>query len=253
MLGLNIDNANINLSELRNVKRGFDKDDDKWFSKEAVSKLQIAQEELQWLLNRGYKMEPAMNFIGSHYQFSIRQRNALQRATSSIDILKRRMEKMLPLSDGKNQAIYIDGFNLIITLEVALSGSILLIGNDATIKDIAGLRGTYSIIDKTDKAIELIGRVLNTLKVPKVNFYLDSPVSNSGRLKSRILQHALNWSTNINVELVQNADPILSLIGRVVTSDSIILDKCDSWFNLGRKIVEDYIKDSKIIDLSGKK
>jgi hypothetical protein len=251
VLDLDTDNFDKNKSELRVVKRGFVEDDDKWFSEEAVIKLKIAQQEIQWLLNRGYKMEPVMNFIGSHYQFSMRQRNALQRSTSSTEIIKNRREKMLPFSEAINETVFIDGFNLIITLEVALSGSVLILGNDETIKDIAGLRGTYSIIDKTEIALELIGKALNEMKVSRVKFYLDSSVSNSGRLRMRILQHALIWSIDTSVELVPNPDPILSQTGRVVTSDSIILDKCDSWFNLARKIVEDYIKDSRIVNLSG--
>ena len=57
---------------------------------------------------------------------------------------------------------------------------------DGTIRDLAGLRGTYKLIDKTDRAINLIGEYLQKLKIKKVVFYLDSPVSNSGRLKIRI-------------------------------------------------------------------
>jgi hypothetical protein len=36
---------------------------------------------------------------------------------------------------------------------------------------------------------------------------------------------------------------------RVVTGDSIILNECKSWFNLSRKIVDDYIKDAWIVNL----
>ncbi|MEG0773983.1 DUF5616 domain-containing protein [Clostridium sp.] len=152
----------------------------------------------------------------------------------------------------KNKEIYIDGFNLIITLEVATSGGTLILCNDGTLRDIAGLRGTYKIIDKTDKAIEFIGNCLNELEVDKVKFFLDSPVSNSGRLKNRILKHSEYWNCNVEVELVNNPDQNLSTMERVVTSDSVILDNCISWLNLGRTIIENYIRDAKIINLSGK-
>lgn len=56
--------------------------------------------------------------------------------------------------------INIDGFNTVITLEVALSASLLLKCMDGTIRDLAGLRGTYCLIDKTDTAILLIGNIL---------------------------------------------------------------------------------------------
>ena len=56
--------------------------------------------------------------------------------------------------------MHIDGFNTIITLEVALSGSLLLKCMDNTVRDPADLRGTYRLIDKTSQAILMIGREL---------------------------------------------------------------------------------------------
>jgi hypothetical protein len=114
---------------------------------------------------------------------------------------------------------------------------------------LAGLRGTYKLIDKTDIALELIGKTLKKLAVPKVKFYLDSPVSNSGRLKNRIIEHSESWELPVEVELITNVDYVLSGMERIVTSDSVILDKCKSWFNLSRKIIDNYIKDAWIIDL----
>lgn len=53
---------------------------------------------------------------------------------------------------------------MIISIEVALSGGTLVIGSDGNIRDLAGLRGTYKIIDKTEEALNLIGKILiNTM------------------------------------------------------------------------------------------
>ncbi|MDF2506083.1 DUF434 domain-containing protein [Clostridium sp.] len=212
-------------SKLRIVRRGTDPQDDRWFSKEAILKLQKAQEELEWLLNRGYNNKSLMNMIGNHYQFSVRQRNALTRSTSSKEKRNNRKEKCVTLASCKNNCIYIDGFNLIITLEVALSEGILVLCNDGTMRDLAGLRGTYSVIDKTDLALNLIGKELNNTDISKVEIFL---------------------------ELKQQVDSFLYTKERVVTSDSIILDNCKSWLNLGRKIIEDYVYDRNIVDLGGK-
>jgi hypothetical protein len=231
-------------------KRGFDEEDHKWFSKQAIEKLKIAQEEVEWLLNRGYKLSSIIDLIGGHYQFSSRQRTALQRATSSKAKYEKRKAARLPVEAYKEDCIYIDGFNLIITLEVALSGSVLILGNNGALRDLAGLRGTYRLIDKTDEALKLIGEAFRQLKVPEAKFFLDAPVSNSGRLRSRILEHAYNWGIAVEVELIPNADPILSKMGRIVTGDSIILDECKSWFNLSREIIEFYIKDAWIVKLA---
>lgn len=53
-----------------------------------------------------------------------------------------------------------------------------------------GLRGTYRIIDKTEKAIRRMLHQLDLLKIENSCIYLDAPVSNSGRLSSLIVECA---------------------------------------------------------------
>ena len=233
----------------KNVKRGFDPDDAKIFSNESIEELKIAQEEIQWLLNRGYKIKQIIEFTGNHYLLSARARTALQRTTSSTADYEKRRSTMLPFEYAKDGCLNIDGFNIIITLEVAMSGSPILLGKDGVFRDLAGLRGTYRLIDKTDAALNLIGKTLQELHVPMVKFYLDSPVSNSGRLKSKILELSEQWRMSVEVELVPNVDVVLAGKERIVTGDSIILDECKSWFNLSRKIIEDHIQEAWVIDL----
>ena len=126
----------------------------------------------------------------------------------------------------------------------------MIVGSDENIRDLAGLRGTYKIIDKTIKALELIGRCLDDNNCRKAIFYLDSPVSNSGSLKYEILEAAKNWNTDVEVDLVNNADVILEKLDNVVSSDAVIFDKCGSYFNLCREIIEKYIDVNNIIDLN---
>jgi hypothetical protein len=126
----------------------------------------------------------------------------------------------------------------------------VILGKDGVLRDLAGLRGTYRIIDKTEVALKLIGKSLSELSVPAAMFFLDSPVSSSGQLGSKILEYSYDWNIPVDVELVPNADVALSKMNRVVTSDAIILDSCTGWFNLARKITEDNISYAWVIDLS---
>ena len=233
----------------KNIKRGFDPDDAKIFSNESIAELKIAQEEIQWLLDRGYKIKQIIEITGNHYLLSSRARTALQRTTSSTADYEKRSSTMLPFECAKDGCLNIDGFNIIITLEVAMSGSPILLGKDGVFRDLAGLRGTYRIIDKTDTALALIGKTLQELSVPMVKFYLDSPVSNSGRLKTKILECSEQWGMPVEVDLIPNVDTVLAGKERIVTGDSIILDECKSWFNLSRKIIEDHIQDVWVVDL----
>lgn len=227
-------------------RRGFDPDDPRWFSKTELERMRTSQQEIRFLLDRGYRMESVMGFIGNHYQFSMRQRNALQRATSSTAQRADRRTKSLSPEALRAGHIEIDAFNLLITLETALSGSPVLACDDGVYRDLAGLRGTYSLIDQTNIALELILKALSGLYVPQAIFYLDAPVSNSGRLKKRILDEAAAWNYPVEVHLVPNADNILSGHEKIITGDSVLLDSCKSWFNLtgmilGREIPNPWI------------
>lgn len=224
------------------VRRGYVSTDIKEFNEEAMKKLKEAQKDIFMLINRRYDIKKVSTFVGNHYLLSERQRMALMRSTSSKLALEIRRKKEITIS-LKEKTVYIDGFNLIITLEVALSGSTLMKCMDGTIRDLAGLRGTYKLIDKTDIAINLIGEKLYELKVNKVVFYLDSPISNSGRLKMKILELLNKYSYNVEVYLVNNADIILEKLENVITSDAIILDKCKSWINLALNIIDESLGD----------
>ncbi len=231
------------------VKRGYSPNDQKEFGSKSIEILFKAGRDLQYLLNQGYNIKGASVFVGNHYLLSERQRLALVRAISSEESIKMRKNKeMKGIPYGS--VVNIDGFNTIITLEVALSDSLLLKCMDGTIRDLAALRGTYRLIDKTDTAIMLIGKILESNKADKAVFYLDAPVSNSGRLKQRIIELLNPFTFEVQVEVINNVDAVLEKLDNVITSDAIILDKCASWINLNARIIEGINMDYPYIDFS---
>ena len=70
---------------------------------------------------------------------------------------------------------------------------------DGSIRDLAGLRGTYRLIDKTYIALDILGEILKKLKIKGVNFYIDAPVSNFGKLKTAIYETSEKWDVDVNV------------------------------------------------------
>ena len=230
------------------VRRGYVPEDKEAFGIKALPILRKAAEEIQFLINRGYPVKSASTFIGNHYLLSERQRIALVRSISTEEAIRKRRVK--EIKEGlEGQCLYIDGLNLMITLEVALSESTLIEGMDGTIRDLAGLRGTYKLIDKTDQAILLIGEQLRKWQISKVVFYLDAPVSNTGRLKVRLLELLSCYPFEVEVLLVPNADVILEALEYVVSSDAIILDKCKSWVNLGATIIKESLNVAHLVNL----
>lgn len=230
------------------VRRGYVPKDAVEFGPKATEKLSAAAQELVFLMERGYDTKSASTFVGNHHLLSERQRLALARIVSTPSAVQARKQKeLLQVPDS----LVLDGFNTIITLEVALSGSLLLEGMDGTLRDLAGLRGTYRIVDKTVQAVELLFTRLETLGVQRALFYLDQQVSNSGRLRALLLEQAENRAVEVQVELHPSVDGLLSCMERVVTADTIILDKCGSWYNLNRTLIESAVPEAWILRLDG--
>ena len=232
---------------METVKRGYEPKDILEFGSKAAGKLNAAAQELVFLMNRGYDTKSASTFVGNHHLLSERQRLALARIVSTNDALFERRRKELVQAP---EELVLDGFNTIITLEVALSGSLLLAGMDGTIRDLAGLRGSYRVVDKTLLAVELLLNRLDSLNVKHALFYLDQQVSNSGRLRALLLDKAEARSVQVQVELHPSVDGRLARMEHVVTADAIILDKCKSWYNLNRDLIAQAIPDAWIFQLN---
>jgi hypothetical protein len=99
--------------------------------------------------------------------------------------------------------------------------------------------------------VELIGRFLEELGAGKTLWLLDSPVSNSGRLKTLIGELARKNNWNWEIELLLSPDAELKKTDAVVaSSDSVVLDDCRSWVNLATEIIKNKLPYSKVIDLS---
>ena len=232
---------------METVRRGYEPKDAAEFGPKAIGTLTSAAQELAFLLNRGYDTKSASTFIGNHHLLSERQRLALARTVSSEDAVQARKRKELTQAP---ETLVFDGFNTIITLEVALSGSLLLEGMDGTIRDLAGLRGSYRIVDKTVLAVERLLSHLEDSGVQQAQFYLDQQVSNSGRLRALLLEKAEGHSVKVEAALHPSVDGLLFRMERVVTSDAIILDKCGSWYNFNRRLIAETVPEAWILRLN---
>ncbi|MCS7304328.1 MAG: DUF434 domain-containing protein [Thermoguttaceae bacterium] len=148
------------------------------------------------------------------------------------------------------QTVWIDGYNLLTTVEAALAGGVILHARDGTFRDMASMHGTFRKVAETEPALETIGQALAELAPAECVWYLDRPVSNSGRLKQWIEQTAQKHGWPWRVELVANPDPILWSSPHIVASaDSVILDHCQRWLNLARIVIQQFIPGAWVVQL----
>ena len=169
------------------VRRGYVPQDSIEFGAKAAEQLNAAAQELVFLMDCGYDTKSASTFVGNHHLLSERQRMALARIVSTASAVQNRKRKELLQAPDY---LVLDGFNTIITLEVALSGSLLL-----------------------------------------------------GKANGR--------GVEVQAELHPSVDGQLSRMENVVTADAIILDKCGSWYNLTRALIQSAIPDAWILHLDG--
>ncbi len=220
------------------ARRGFVPEDETYFSKESQEILKKASGHVAYLLNEGYDKKQAVTFVGNRFLLSERQRLAVMRSVASKEQLADREGKRVSLEDLSGKTVWIDGFNTIITLEVMLNRSILLKCMDGTIRDLAALRGTYRLIPETEEAVRIMLQALQDAEVKEAIILLDQPVSNSGRLKTLIAEAGEDCRVKLDIRITRDVDRELYGKEYVITSDSVILDRCAGWVNLTGEIMK---------------
>ncbi len=231
--------------------RGAHPEDRRLFADDRLPILRTAVDELSWLLTRAYSMKGALKLVGDKYALTDRQRLAVSRAACSDQSKMRRASTRVEAASAQGEELIIDGFNLIITIEAALGRGVLMLCRDGCIRDLSSVHGSYRSIDETNRAIELIGESLESLRPALVGWVLDRPISNSGRLAKRVRDVARENGWNWSVELAFNPDAEIAASNRIaISSDSNLLDRVVRWLNLNRFLIHNRLHESWLIDLS---
>ena len=231
--------------------RGPAAKDDKLFGPRQLPALRAATRDLCWLLDHGYASHSATELVGNRHDLTSRQRMAVSRCACSAEATRHRRQLQIAPADLKGRELWLDGYNVLTLLESALSGGVVLLGRDGCCRDIAGIHRRYRKVTETAPVLKTIGETVTGWGVTCCRWWLDKPVSNSGRLMTFITEIAAAAGWNMVVELSFNPDKILWESGQVIaTSDGVVLDRCRQWVNLTREIICTRIPQTRLIDLS---
>ena len=239
------------MSPDRRRHRGAHPEDARLFAPERIGALRTAVSELSWLLGRGYQSKSSLKLVGDRHNLRERQRLAVARAACSEESRAGRLARELKASEVEGAELIVDGFNLVITLEAALGGGVLVYGRDGCVRDLSSVHGSYRAVEETERAVLLAGEVLSTMRPASVLWLFDSPVSNSGRLAERVraIASERGWPWEVRAEF--NPDRVIvNSQSLAVTSDSNVLDGARRWLNLSRLVIERHVSDSWLIDLN---
>ncbi|BCM92253.1 hypothetical protein IAD21_04132 [Abditibacteriota bacterium] len=231
--------------------RGPHPRDAELFAPDKVPMLREAVADLSLLLERGYASRSALELVGNHFQLHERQRLGVMRCSCGDATLDLRLNK--EATSVRNHTLHLDGYNIIMLVEAALGGGVILRARDGSLRDMASEHGNFRRVEETGPALELIAQVLDELRVNDCVWWLDSPISNSGRLRALILEIAAKAGREWRAELVPSADVALKKLPDdviVATADSAILDAVSHWFNFGNVLIESHVPGAWLVDLS---
>lgn len=234
----------------RRTLRGAHPKDRECFTPAEVDRLRRAVADLSWLMDRGYPDKASLKLVGDRHALRDRQRKALRRCAAGDGECRRRAASRLEMTGLAGEELVVDGYNVLLTVEAALSGGVLLLGRDGVMRDLAAMSGHYRRVRVTRLAVDLIAGAVDEAGCAAVRWLLDRPVSNSGRLRALIEERVADERARWAVELTDRTDRLLSEASEVVASaDSAVLDRCRRWCNLARHVVETSVPDAWIVDL----
>ncbi len=233
--------------------RGAHPEDARLFGADAVPTLRRAAADLCWLLDRGYAGRAALSLVGDRFALTDRQRIAVRRCSCTAERALARREREASPDDLRGLSVWVDGFNVLTTLEAALAGGVLLVGRDGALRDMASMHGSYRRVEETPRALEAIAETLAAVEPKACRWWLDAPVSNSGRLASVLRDfaeaHDLAWSIDVVPDpdaRLREAPPEVV----IASADSALMDAAPRHWQLARVAVERADLAPWIVDLS---
>ena len=186
--------------------------------------LRQATADLSWLVGRGYADAAALKLVGDRFQLQKRQREAVRRASASPAAVAHRQSGTRPLDGAR---VLVDGFNVVVTVEAALSGGVVLGCRDGRLRDLSSVHGSYRRVEETAAALDLLVAAL--ARATDVRWLLDRPVSNTRRLASMLRERGQV------VEVTEPVDRLLLEPGWLpATADGPVLDRATGSVDLTR-------------------
>jgi len=196
-------------------------------AEELKEKLSEPAIELRYLLSKGYKRRNTITFVSNHHRLREQERQILSRLVFSPETAEGRIKKKLTCSQLGGCDLFVDGYNVIISIENVLKNELIWLADDGFLRDTCGVFNKHRITDMTLMAVDEMLSTLAALKVRSVTILLDSQMSNSGRLAVFIRKKSENTIFKVDVMTSKHVDFDLKKAGEyavIATADSVIID-----------------------------
>ncbi|MGD0951078.1 MAG: DUF434 domain-containing protein [Methanotrichaceae archaeon] len=176
-------------------------------------------------MDRGYPKESAIRFVSDHHRLPEEERFVLTRVVVPSDTAKARKDKIQPLEALHGIDLFIDGYNVLISVESLLEGKTVYLCDDGFLRDVQGIFRSYRPSDLTAPALDAIFDLLASACPAVIEVLLDQQISMSGRLAVLMRRVMAEHDVLGMVGTARDVDRQLKeMKGVIATGDGTIID-----------------------------
>jgi hypothetical protein len=203
-----------------------------------LADLHQAAGDFRYLLNRGYPREASLALVGNRYSLPRTARQLLHRGVFAGEVARARRNKLRRLSDLEGLPLALDGHNVLITLESALKGRMLVAADDGFLRDVAQLSRAYRDSPATRQALGLLAAYLRRHHPNPLTILYDAPMKRSGELAllTREIYDGQGLKPEVRAVPVPERE-LLDFQGAVATSDTHLIDAKEVLVDLAGEII----------------
>lgn len=208
---------------------------------ETRKELHEAAKDFYYLLNRGYRRQPALDLVTSRYSLSKLERLCLYRCIFQEAVnMERRRKLITPSLLREHDMLVVDAFNQVSTVASALAGDTLVLSTDGFVRDLAATNRRIVFSPLYVSALYILVRYLARVFGKLTVFVFDSQVSWSQHFAVTAEQLCRHQGLECTTLLSPKADSAVIEASRrtapVSTSDSVIIDRVNLLFDAGGEL-----------------
>jgi hypothetical protein len=187
--------------------------------------MRSAARDARYLVDRGYPKESAIRYVSDHHRLPEEQRFLLTRVVVPSKTAKARRGKVQPVGALLGRDLFIDGYNVLITVESLLGGKSVYLCDDGFLRDVQGIFRSYRTSDLTLPALEAIFGLIASACPADTEVLLDQQISMSGQLAEFMRRVMAEHKVPGIARTVRDVDfQLKEMDGVIATADGSIID-----------------------------
>jgi hypothetical protein len=199
-------------------------------------------------MDRGYPAASAVRFVSDHHRLAEDERMVLQRVVIPASIALSRLAKTLRWHALRSKAVFLDGYNCIITCESLLAAYPVYLCDDGFLRDTRGYFRRYRASGSVCRAVHEILSLLAEAGPSRVDFLLDCQISRSGELAAEIRGLMAQIGLDGDALCLRDVDHKLKSSRKIVaSSDGIVIDSAPEAIDLPAEIARRWGIKARII------